>query len=78
MNLRDIRTRDQLVVDGFAVPDGSLEDGQYVIELRDGEALLRAFRADPGPIDFGNRTPKYEDTSGSRWRRLLFGRGGED
>jgi len=68
VNLRDIRTHDQLIIDDFAMPDGSLADGQYVIELRDGETLLHAFRADPGPIDFGDRTPKHEDTPGARWK----------
>ena len=71
MNLRDIRTRDQLVLDDYAVPDGSLEDGQYLIELRDGEALLRSFRPEPKAIDFGDRTPTHEGTTGPRWLKLL-------
>jgi len=74
VNLRDTRTRDDLIRDDFATPDGSLEDGQYVIELNEGEALLREFRPKTEPIDFGCRTPKYEDTSGLKWARLLFGR----
>lgn len=71
MNLRDTRTRDDLIRDDFATPDGSLEDGQYVIELDGGEALLREFRPEPKAIDFGDRTPKREDTTGPRWRKLL-------
>lgn len=71
MKLTDARTRDELIRDDFAEPDGSLEDGQYVIELDGGEAKLLAFRPEKRAIDFGCREPRHEDTSGAKWKRLL-------
>ena len=77
MNLTDTRTRDELIRDDYAIPDGSLEDGQYVIELDGGEAKLHRFTKAPGPIAFGCREQRVEDTSGPRWKRLLFGSGND-
>jgi len=78
VKLTDARDRDALIRDEFAEPDGSLEDGQYVIELDGGEARLLAFKPERSAISHGCRVPVYEDTTGARWRRLLFGSKGDE